>query len=81
MFLFKGTAFYSSPLRYLLIKLINNPSGPFEVQVPDLGRSIDICQLDTHLTHQQSVILIGPIDSWTVHIIHLLTKKRCRLIF
>lgn len=60
---------------YLLIKLINDALCPLEVQVTDFGRSIDICQLDTHLAHQQSVILIGPINTWTVHIIHLLTNK------
>lgn len=56
---------------HLLIKLIDDALCPLEVQVTDLGGPIDICQLDTHLTHQKSVVLVGPVDSWTVDIIHL----------
>lgn len=60
---------------YLLIEFIDDAFCPLQVQVADFGRSIDVCQLDTHLAHQQSVILIGPINSRTVHIIHLLTNQ------
>ncbi len=59
---------------YLLIKLIDDALCPLEVQVTDFGRSIDICQFDTHLANQQSVVLIGPVNSWTVHIVHLSDK-------
>lgn len=59
---------------YLLIKLVDYAFCPLDVQVPDFGWSIDVCQLDTHLAHKESVILIGPINSWTIHIIHLLAN-------
>lgn len=55
----------------LLIKLIHDALCPFEVKVADLGWSIDICYLNTHLAHKKSVILIGPINSRTVDVIHL----------
>lgn len=61
---------------YLLIKLIDNALCPLEVQVTHFGWSIDICQLNTDLANQQPVILIGPVNSWTVHIIHLFRKDR-----
>lgn len=56
---------------HLFIKLIDDALCPLEVQVPDLSGSIDICQLDAHLAHQKSVVLVGPINPWTVDIIHL----------
>lgn len=59
---------------YLFVELIDDSFCPFEVQVTDFGWSIDICQLYAHLAHQQSIVLVGPINSWTVHIVHLFTK-------
>ena len=56
---------------YLLIKLIDDAFCPFEVQVSGFGRSVDICELNADLAHKQPVVLIGPVDSWTVYIIHL----------
>lgn len=56
---------------YLLIELIDDALGPLKVQVTDFGRPVDVCQLDTHLAHQQSVVLIGPVNSWAVHVVHL----------
>lgn len=61
---------------YLLIKLIDDAFRPLKMEVTDFGWSIDICQLDTHLAHQESVVLVGPVDSWTVHIIYLLRRQR-----
>lgn len=60
---------------YLFIKFIDDPFRPLQVQVTNFGRTIDVCQLNTHLAHEHPVVLIGPINSWTVHIVHLLTNK------
>lgn len=56
---------------HLLIKLIDDALCPLEVQVSDLGGPVDICQLDAHLAHQKSVVLVGPVDPGTVDIVHL----------
>lgn len=64
-------AMLSGGVPYLLIKLIDNAFCPLEVQIASFGGPVDVCQLNADLAHQQPVILISPVDSWTVHIIHL----------
>lgn len=62
---------------YLLIKLVDYAFCPLEVNVPALGWPVDICKLNAHLADQQPIVLISPINSWAVHIIHLfLAEKR-----
>jgi len=58
-------------MAYLLIELIDDAFCPFEVQVAGFRRPVDVCQLNADLAHQQAVVLIGPVDSWTVDVIHL----------
>ena len=57
---------------YLFIELIDNPLCPFQVQLFTLQWSIDISQLYAHLVHQQSVVLIGPINNRYSFITHLM---------
>lgn len=65
------SAYDCSVCLHLLVKFIDDALCPLEVQVSDLGGSIDICQLDTHLAHQESVVLVGPVNSRTVDVVYL----------
>lgn len=47
---------------YLFIELIDDAFCPLQVQVFAFGRSIDVSQLDAHLTNQQAVVLVGPVN-------------------
>lgn len=60
---------------YLLIKFIDNAFCPFQMQVPDFGWAVYICQLDAHLAHQEAVVFITPLYAITVHIIGLFWKN------
>lgn len=47
---------------YLFIELIDNAFCPLQVQVFAFGRPVDVCQFDAHLTNQQAVVLVGPVN-------------------
>lgn len=59
---------------YLFIKLIDNAFCPLQMQVLALCRPIDVSQFDAHLTNQQTVVLVGPVNSDIV--VHLGDRKR-----
>lgn len=56
---------------YLFVELVDDPLRPLQMQLLTLQRPIDICQLDAHLTHQQSVIFVGPVNTGHSFITHL----------
>lgn len=56
---------------YLLIEFVDDSICPLQVKLLTLQRSVDISQLDAHLTHQQSIIFIGPVNTWHAVISHL----------
>ena len=70
----------SSPLphsrpAHLFVELVHDAFRPLEVEVATFGGPVDVCQLNADLAHEQPVILVGPVNSWTVHIIHLFVAK------
>jgi len=58
----------------LFVELVDDPLGPLQVQLLTLQRTVDVCQLDAHLAHQETVILIGPIDAGHALVAHLGTR-------
>lgn len=58
-------------LTYLFIELVDDALCPLQMQLLALQRPIDVGQFDTHLTHQQPVILVGPVDTSGRVIAHL----------
>lgn len=47
----------------MFIELVDDTLCPAQVQLFALERSVDVSQLDAHLAHQQTVVLIGPVDA------------------
>lgn len=62
---------------YLLIEFVDDSLRPLQVKLLTLQRSVDISQLDAHLTHQQSIVFIGPVNTWHAVISHL--ERRAQL--
>lgn len=60
---------------YLFVELVDYSLGPLQVQLLTLQWSIDISQLDAHLTHQHSIIFIGPVNTGHSFIAHLERSK------
>lgn len=50
-----------SSVSYLLIKLTGDALCPLQVEFFTFSRPINVSQLYTHLTHQETIIFIGPI--------------------
>lgn len=63
---------------YLFVKLIDNAFRPLQMQIFAFGRPIYISQFDAHLTNQQAVVLISPVNSNII--IHLVARKRRTLM-
>lgn len=61
---------------YLLIKFIDNAFCPFQMQVPNFSRAVDICQFNTHLAYQQAVVFIAPLYTIAIYIIGLFRKSK-----
>lgn len=59
---------------HLFIKLIDDAFCPLQMQVFAFCRPIDVSQLDAHLTNQQAVVLIGPVNSNII--VHLGDRKK-----
>lgn len=59
---------------YLFIKLIDDAFCPLQVQVLAFGRPVDVGQFDAHLTDQQAVVLVGPVNSNII--VHLGDRER-----
>ena len=65
---------FSKKGQYLLVELVDDAIGPLQVQLFTLQWTIDICQLDAHLAHQETVVFIGPIDTGHALFAHLGTS-------
>lgn len=61
---------------YLLIEFVDDSLRPLQVKLLTLQRSVDISQLDAHLTHQQSIVFIGPVNTCHAVISHLERRAR-----
>ena len=65
-------------MTYLFVELVDDPLCPLQVQVLTLQWSIHISQLDAHLAHQQSIVLVGPVDAREAFIAHLGGARMCK---
>lgn len=63
---------------YLFIKLIDDAFCPLQMQVFAFCRPIDVSQLDAHLTNQQAVVLVGPVNSNII--VHLRDRKKKTMV-
>lgn len=59
---------------YLLIKLVDDAFSPLQVQVFAFCRPVDVSQFDAHLTDQQAVVLVGPVNPNII--VHLGERKK-----
>ena len=60
---------------HLFVELVDDALGPLEVQVLAFQGPVDVGQFDAHLTHQQPVVLIGPVDAGRLLVPHLEGQK------
>lgn len=55
----------------LFVEFVHNALSPLEVQIFAFERPVDVSQLDAHLTHQEPVVFIGPVNPRTPIITNL----------
>lgn len=59
----------------LLVELVDYALCPLQMQVFALQRPVDVGELNAHLTHQQPVVLVGPVDTRGRVVAHLPSQQ------
>lgn len=59
----------------LLVELVDYALCPLQMQVFALQRPVDVGELNAHLTHQQPVVLVGPVDTRGRVVAHLPSRQ------